>query len=198
MYRESEILEKKSSFAAWKEIIISLSAFTNKKGGKVIVGLDDQGNPTGLNIGKNALEEMANKIKMHTDPILYPSINVKTFGPGEIVELEIPESDNKPVFAFEKAYVRVGKTNQKLSATEIRDLVKRYTLSAALQSPGSRRSVAPHRLCAPLPPPYSPALAHQLTPLHLTTLLLDGPLRRPLRRYTAHAGGSATPVATAP
>jgi hypothetical protein len=29
---------------------------------------------------------------------------------------------------------------------------------AALQSPGSRRSVAPHRLCAPLPPLYSPAL----------------------------------------
>jgi ATP-dependent DNA helicase RecG len=63
-----------------------------------------------------------------TDPILYPSINVKTFGPGEIVELEIPESDNKPVFAFDKAYVKVGKANQKLSATEIRDLVKRYTL----------------------------------------------------------------------
>ena len=128
MYRESETLEKKSSFAAWKEIIISLSAFANKKGGKVVVGLDDQGNPTGLSIGKDTLEEMANKIKMHTDPILYPSINVKTFGPGEIVELEIPESDNKPVFAFEKAYVRVGKANQKLSATEIRDLVKRYTL----------------------------------------------------------------------
>ena len=128
MYRESEILEKKSSFAAWKEIIISLSAFANKKGGKVVVGLDEQGNPTGLSIGRDTLEEMANKIKMHTDPILYPSINVKTFGPGEIVELEIPESDNKPVFAFEKAYVRVGKANQKLSATEIRDLVKRYTL----------------------------------------------------------------------
>ena len=29
---------------------------------------------------------------------------------------------------------------------------------AALQSPGSRRSVAPHRLCAPLPLRYSPAL----------------------------------------
>jgi ATP-dependent DNA helicase RecG len=128
MYRESETLEKKSSFTAWKEIIISLSAFANKKGGKVIVGLDDEGNPTGLSIGKDSLEEIANKIKMHTDPILYPSINVRTFGPGEIVELEIPASDNKPVFAFEKAYVRVGKVNQKLSATEIRDLVKRYTL----------------------------------------------------------------------
>ena len=128
MYRESETLEKKSSFAARKEIIISLSVFANKKGGKVVVGLDEQGNPTGLSIGRDTLEEIANKIKMHTDPILYPSINVKTFGPGEIVEIEIPESNNKPVFDFKKANVRVGKTNQKLSATEIRDLVKRYTL----------------------------------------------------------------------
>ncbi|MBN1662032.1 MAG: putative DNA binding domain-containing protein [Deltaproteobacteria bacterium] len=128
MYRESETIEKKSSFSAWKEIVVSLTAFANKKGGKVVVGLDERGNPTGLSIGKDALEDLANKIKMHTDPVLYPSINVKTFGPGEIVEIEIPESDNKPVFAFEKAYVRVGKANQKLSATEIRDLVKRYTL----------------------------------------------------------------------
>ena len=30
--------------------------------------------------------------------------------------------------SYEKAYVRGGKANQKLSATEIRDLVKRYTL----------------------------------------------------------------------
>jgi ATP-dependent DNA helicase RecG len=108
MYRESETLEKKSSFSAWKEIIISLSAFANKKGGTVVVGLDDQGNPTDLKIGKDTLEEMANRIKMNTDPILYPSINVKTFGPGEIVELEIPESDNKPVFAFDKAYVKAA------------------------------------------------------------------------------------------
>ena len=67
MYRESETLEKKSSFAAWKEIIISLCAFANKKGGKVVVGLDDQGNPLGLKIGKDTLEEMANKIKMHIE-----------------------------------------------------------------------------------------------------------------------------------
>src|SRR3990172_8090337 len=98
MYRESETMEKKSSFAAWKEIIISLCAFANKKGGKVVVGRDDQGNPVGLKIGKDTLEEMANKIKMHTDPILYPSINVKTFGPAEIVEMEIPESDKSITF----------------------------------------------------------------------------------------------------
>jgi len=32
------------------------------------------------------------------------------------------------------------------------------SMVVALQSPGSRRSVAPHRLCAPPPPRYSPAL----------------------------------------
>jgi predicted HTH transcriptional regulator len=40
MYKESETLETKSSFTAWKDIIISLSAFANKKGGKVVVGVD--------------------------------------------------------------------------------------------------------------------------------------------------------------
>lgn len=71
MYRESETMEKKSSFAAWREIIISLSAFANKKGGTVVVGLDDRGNPADLKIGKDTLEEMANRIRMNTDPILY-------------------------------------------------------------------------------------------------------------------------------
>jgi len=65
---------------------------------------------------------------MHTDPVLYPSINVKTYGPGEIIEVEVSESDNKPVFAFNQAYIRVGKTNQKITNNELRALIKRYTL----------------------------------------------------------------------
>ncbi len=127
-YKESEILELKSSFGEWKEIIISLVAFANKKGGKVIVGLNDIGQPANLVIGKNTIEDFVNKLKNSTDPILYPSINVKSFALGEIVEITIPESDLKPVFAFEKAFVRIGKTNSKLSANELRELIKRYTI----------------------------------------------------------------------
>ena len=40
-YKESETLELKSSLSEWKEIIISLTAFANKKGGTVIVGIDN-------------------------------------------------------------------------------------------------------------------------------------------------------------
>lgn len=128
MYKESETLELKASTGEWKEAIIALVAFANKRGGKVIIGVDDQGAPMGLTIGKGVLEDLVNKIKHHTDPVLYPSVNVKTFGLGEIIEIEIAENDNKPVFAFEKAYVRVGKANQKLSTAAVRDLIKRYTL----------------------------------------------------------------------
>ena len=128
MYQESEKLELKKSLNEWREIIISLSAFSNKKGGKIIVGVDEKGEPGRLEVGRNTIEELANKIKMHTDPVLYPSINVKTYGLGEIIEIEIAESDNKPVFAFNQAYLRVGKTNQKISNQELREIIKRYTL----------------------------------------------------------------------
>jgi len=88
-YKESEILELKSSFGEWKEIIISLTAFANKKGGTVVVGLDNKANPLHLQIGNNTIEDFVNKLKNHTDPILYPSINIKTFGLGEIVEITV-------------------------------------------------------------------------------------------------------------
>ena len=71
----------------------------------------------------------------------------------------------------------------------------------------SLRSLA-NRLRASWPAPRHPSggaplcrrqFARSLSlALHLATLLRDGPLRRPQRRYTALAGGSACPVATAP
>lgn len=127
-YKESENQELKSSFSDWKAIIISLAAFANKKGGQVLVGLDDNGKSTNLQVGKSSIEDFVNKLRNHTDPVLYPSINVITFGLGEIVSIQIPESDQKPVFAFDRAYIRVGKTNIKLTASEVRKMIKAYTL----------------------------------------------------------------------
>lgn len=126
MFKESEIIELKESFAEWREIIISLVAFANRKGGKIVVGVNDSGDFTNLKVGKNTIEDFVNKVRQHTDPVLYPSINVKEFALGEYVEIEIPESDNKPLFAFDKAYIRTGKSNIKISNTHLRELIKRY------------------------------------------------------------------------
>lgn len=40
-----------------------------------------------------------------------------------VIVIEISESTAKPVFYRDKAYIRVGRTNQKLSSTEIRSLI---------------------------------------------------------------------------
>lgn len=126
---ESESLELKATFNEWREVIISLVAFANRRGGKVIVGVSDKGEIVSSTFGKNTIEDFVNKVKNHTDPTLYPSVTEKTFGPGQIVEILVTESDTKPVFAFNQAYIRVGKTNQKLSNSELRELIKRYTLT---------------------------------------------------------------------
>jgi ATP-dependent DNA helicase RecG len=55
MFKESERTELKESFSDWKEIVISLVAFANRNGGKVIVGVDDEGNFMGLKVGKNTI-----------------------------------------------------------------------------------------------------------------------------------------------
>jgi len=62
MFKESENIELKESFAEWKEIIISLVAFANRKGGKVIVGINDSGNFTNMKVGKNTIEDFVNKV----------------------------------------------------------------------------------------------------------------------------------------
>ena len=123
---ESETLEWKTSFSEWKEIIISLASFANAHGGMVVVGIDNRGEYSNFQLGKDSIEDFVNKLKQKTDPILYPSINVKTFALGEIVEIQIPPSDYKPVFAFDRAYKRIGRTNQKLSNKAVRELIKRY------------------------------------------------------------------------
>ena len=62
MYQESEKIELKSSLTEWRDIVITLCAFANKKGGTVIVGVNDRGEPLRLTIGKKTLEDLANKI----------------------------------------------------------------------------------------------------------------------------------------
>jgi malate dehydrogenase (oxaloacetate-decarboxylating)(NADP+) len=39
--KESEKLEYKATLSEWKEVVVALCAFANKKGGKVVIGMDD-------------------------------------------------------------------------------------------------------------------------------------------------------------
>lgn len=124
--KESEELEFKTSFAEETEIIESLCAFANRRGGTVMVGMNDDGEPVKSEIGKKTIERLTTRIKENCDPVIYPSIVVKTHGLFEICEITVKEAEHKPVFVSGKALMRVGKSNVKLKVAEIRDLMLKF------------------------------------------------------------------------
>lgn len=68
------------------------------------------------------MESLANQIKQNTDPMAYPSIRVELIDKRQVVIIEVMEGEQKPVLAFGRAFMRVGKSNQKLGFERIRNL----------------------------------------------------------------------------
>ena len=119
---ESETVEFKPSLSQMDKIIGSISAFSNTKGGTLIIGVSDKGEVLGVDIGTRTIESLANQIKQNTDPMAYPSIRVDKSDKKQVVVIEVEEGKQKPVLAFGRAYKRVGKSNHKLGYDEIRNL----------------------------------------------------------------------------
>ncbi|KAF5434005.1 ATP-dependent DNA helicase RecG [Candidatus Methanophagaceae archaeon] len=121
---ETESLEFKESLRLKEELGQAISAFSNANGGSILIGISDAGTCIGVEIGRNTLEELANYIKRNTDPAIFPSMKTEQIENKEIVVIEVKVGSEKPVFFRNHAYKRVGKTNQRISSSEIRKLAK--------------------------------------------------------------------------
>jgi ATP-dependent DNA helicase RecG len=121
---ENEGLEFKESPRLKEEICQVVSAFSNARGGSILVGVSNDGKVIGVDIGRNTLEELANYIKRNTDPAIFPSVKILDAEGKKIIVIEVKESAEKHVFFKNHAYKRVGKTNQQVSSSEMRKLAK--------------------------------------------------------------------------
>ncbi len=115
---ENDNIEFKESLSLWKEIIETVSAFSNHKGGIILIGVKDNGSIIGLTIGKSTIEDITNKIKLNTEPTILPIITWQEIDNKTIIIIEVQEAKLKPVRVFGKSYKRVGKTNQIMSLLE--------------------------------------------------------------------------------
>lgn len=106
---ESETIEFKKSISEIKEIIRTISAFANTKGGKIIIGVTDSGDIIGVTLGKDTIERLINAIVQNTNPRVYPEIIVEKINEKNIIVISVSERKDKPVFAFGRVYVRSGK-----------------------------------------------------------------------------------------
>ncbi len=121
---ESEVIEFKGSLKLHNSIGEAISAFSNSKGGIILIGIEDSGKISGVDLGNNTLEKLANRIKLDTDPSIYPKISSYKLDGKDIIVIEIEECHEKPVFYKDKAYKRVGKSTHRLKASEMRKLAK--------------------------------------------------------------------------
>ncbi len=130
---EGQRIEFKKSIAELDRVIHTLIAFANSNsdGGCVFIGVVDKGKVKEVIIGKETVKQIADKISAHTDPVLYPKIEViKELGNKGIIVITIDGSPNKPHLAFGRAYKRVGSTTTQMTRDEYeRLLFKRKSFS---------------------------------------------------------------------
>ena len=109
--------EFKQSFS--DDVIIALVAFANSKGGKVYVGMRDNGTVCGVSLGKETLQTWINEIKQKTEPSIIPDLEVIDVDGKQVVMLTVQEYPVKPVSTKGRYYVRQANSNHLMSAFEI-------------------------------------------------------------------------------
>lgn len=114
---ESDQVEFKTSFN--DEVIVSLVAFSNTKGGSVYIGVTDKGEVKGLQTGAETIQGWINDIKNKTNPAIIPDIETISIQDKLVVVLRIGEYPIKPVSIKGRYYKRVVNSNHLMSIEEL-------------------------------------------------------------------------------
>jgi len=128
--KESPTLEFKLSLSEPDRIVETACSFANTKGGVILIGVSDKGVVRGLDIGRQTVEGLTNKIVDNTDPSLYPEISVENIDNKDIIMINVEPSPNQPHTAFGRPFIRVGKNTKLMKQSEYEQLLlKRKNIS---------------------------------------------------------------------
>lgn len=111
------MLEYKESFSP--SLARELAAFANSAGGKILLGVRDDGTVIGVH-DSNDLRAKVQDVARNCDP----PVKVLVEPLGKVVVVHVRESESKPVQCREGFFWRQGAGSQKLSRDEIRDFFR--------------------------------------------------------------------------
>jgi len=120
---EGERLEFKKSLAEREEVLETITAFSNTRGGTILVGVDDHGNVIGMDFKKGELESLESLINQLIEPKVYPDFKIIPYGNKLVLKIEVHEGFNKPYFYRGACYVRKGNVTRRLDRNGILELV---------------------------------------------------------------------------
>ena len=75
----------------------TVSAFANTHGGTLLIGVTDRSEVCGIDIGKETLQDWLNRIKLSTQPSLFPDIEEVDLNGMVVVRIIVPVHPIKPV-----------------------------------------------------------------------------------------------------
>ncbi len=111
---ESQTIEFK---LVWKDEFMKwISAFANSDGGKLLIGVDDNGNPIGVKDSKKLLSDLPNKFRDILG--IFPKIILEKIKGKEIISIEI-EPSHAPISYHGRFYIRSGSTIQELNGRDL-------------------------------------------------------------------------------
>ncbi len=126
---ESSTLEFKSDFPKNEQILKTIIGFCNQSGGRLIIGVANDGTINGLTQDKiqKALEYLEKSIFEASFPPILPHIYLQTIAGKTIIIIQVSEGMNKPYFIAKDGpekgtYIRLGKSTLKATPDVIEEL----------------------------------------------------------------------------
>lgn len=126
---ESSTLELKSEFPKNNQIIKTIIGFCNQFGGKIMIGIDNNGTIIGVSeeTVEKAREYLEKSIYEATAPSILPSVYTQLIGDKLILIIEVASGMNKPYYlrseGLEKGvYIRLGRSTIRANADMIEEL----------------------------------------------------------------------------
>lgn len=133
---ESQNIEYKSN---WRDEYLKwICGFANSNGGKLYIGIDDNGTVMGIGNYNELLEQLPNKFRDILG--VYAEVNLQGEGSKHYIEIIVPRYD-VPISVRGKYYVRTGSTLQELKGPALNEFILKRTGKTWDDLPEQRASI---------------------------------------------------------
>jgi ATP-dependent DNA helicase RecG len=102
----------------------NLCAFLNTKSGYILCGIDDKGNPVGIDPGSDILK-IEQELRKCISPQAFFSVEEVILENKKIAVIEVPIGKDTPYSFNDSVYIRVGEKTVKAPIDSIRDMIMR-------------------------------------------------------------------------
>lgn len=116
---ENSSIEFKSSKVRPESVAKEMVAFSNSLGGTLLIGVEDDGIISGINMEKID-QWLANIARNNVIPAISPDISIEDIENKKVAVVEIPKGLNKPYQTIDGKYgIRIGSTNRTATKEEL-------------------------------------------------------------------------------